>query len=589
MKRWDHVAIALLIVGAAAAAVQIVALRVTDDPSELPFLIAALPSLVIGLLVARREPTNVVGPALILVGLLPELVFASQASARLDWAGAPLAASIADLDWILLYLGPIALALVFPTGTLLSPRWRAVAIGCVAVPLTYLVIGALSGPAVLSAVLAAAQFALLVLAVTSAVLRYRRGTESERRQLRWLALSAALAPAALVTCWAGFLLFNSDAVVGFVLLLLIAALPISVGIAMLRHNLYGVDRILSRTVLWAAIIFVLGILFATLIVVLGSVLGSGSPVSAAAATVACAVLFFPLHRSLRRTIDARFRPERERAMRAVRAFVADVSAEKARPEDLQDVLRTATGDYALRVSGVTITASDASSLSASDLRELEAEARLPLELGRLQSDLRTALEQTAASRARIVQAADDERDRIQRDLHDGAQQNLVALGMRLRSLQKSPTPRPGEIDEAVHLVQRTIAELRSLAQGVRPSALDAGLDNALRTMVKSVPLPVDLAIDSAHVDDPIATAAYYTAAEAVTNTLKHAQASRIKISLVHGSDGVRLSITDDGNGRASEARGSGLAGIRDRVEAANGVLTIISAPDHGTTVEAVFA
>lgn len=581
-------AAALLAVAVAAAAVQFVALRVTNDPSELPFLIAAVPSLVVGFLVARRRPTNLVGPVLMLVGLLPEAVFASQASAHLDWAGASVAAAIADLDWIVLYLAPIALALVFPTGTLLSKRWRIVAIGCVVVPLLYLTVGAVRGPELLATILPLMQFALLVASVVSAVLRYRRSDETARRQLRWLAVSAVLAPAALASCWAGYLLFDTDQLVGYVLLVLFAALPVSVGIAMLRHRLYGFDRVLSRTVLWAVLIFVLGLLFATLIVVLGSVLGDGSPVSAAIATIACALLFFPLHRALRRWIDARFRPARERALRAVRSFVAQVSAETAKPEDLEAVLRAATGDDGMRVVGASIEADGPSSLTPADLRELETEARLPLELGRLQVDLRTALDQTAASRARLVRAADDERDRIQRDLHDGAQQNLVALGLRLRSLQRSPVPDPGELDQAVQLVQLTISELRSLAQGVRPSALDSGLENALRTMVKTVPLPVDLDLQPMTVADPAATAAYYAAAEAVTNVLKHAGARRISIALARDAAGMRLSVSDDGRGGASELHGSGLAGIRDRVEAASGRFTVVSSPGAGTRVEAVF-
>jgi signal transduction histidine kinase len=588
MTRWDAVAGALLGVFAATVVVQALALRTTGDPSDLLFMAAAVPSVVIGFIIARRQPTNMVGPVLMLVGLLPEVVFASQASAHLEWFGAGVAGTLADLDWILLYLGPIALALIFPTGRLLSPAWRVVAVGCVVVPVSYLVLGALQGPEILAIILPLMMFALLIASVVSAGIRYRRGDEVERRQLRWLAVSAVLAPAALATCWAGYLIFSTDQPVGWVLLLLFVALPVSVGIAMLRHRLYGFDRVLSRTVLWATLIFIIGLLFATLVVVLGSVIGDASPIVAAIATIVCAVVFLPLHRALRRWIDARFRPARERAIRAVRAFVAEVSAERARPEDLEAVLREVTGDARLAVSGTSIVPGEASALTASDVRELELEARLPLELGRLQSDLRTALDQTAASRARLVKAADDERGRIQRDLHDGAQQNLVALGMRLRTLQRSPDPRPEEFEDAVALVQRTIAELRSLAQGVRPSALDEGLEKALRTMVRSVPLPVDLDLEPITVSDAVATAAYYTAAEAVTNALKHAGAQRIRVALDCSADGMRLTVSDDGHGGANEGRGSGLAGIRDRVEAASGRLTVQSTPSSGTRVEAVF-
>lgn len=580
----------LLLIAGAAVAFQILASGSTRDPADLPFLVAALPSVAVGFTVARRVPSNLVGPVIMLVGLLPLLVFSLDASARLEWDGADISARLAAADWIFLYLGPIALALVFPTGRLLSPRWRVAAVACAAIPIAFFVTSALPLPEIASGViglgLLVGQLVLLAASVVSVVLRYRRGDEQQRRQVRWLAISAIFAPAALVTCWLGYLL-GLDDLVGFVLLALFVALPVSVGVALLRHELYGFDRVLSGAVRWFTLIALIGLLFATLIVLLGSVLGGSSPIAAAIATLACAAVFRPLQRSLRRGIDARFQPIRERALAAARSFVAAVRQGAAQPEQLETILRAATGDSELTVAAASIRPGRGSTLTERDLRDLEGEARLPLELGRLRGDLRVALEQTAASRARLVRAADEERGRIQRDLHDGAQQNLVALGMRLRSLQRADTARAGELEEIVRLVQLTIAELRNLAQGVRPSALDDGLESALRTMVRRVPLPVDLDLDPAEVAEPIATAAYYTAAEAVTNALKHADARRIRISLRRTHAGLRLLIEDDGVGGAQESVGSGLAGIRDRVEASGGRLAITDT-GGGTRVEATF-
>ncbi len=589
MRRWDLVAGGLLLVAVAAAVLQFATVRATGDASSLLFTLAAAPSLGVGFVIARREPRNIVGPVLMLVGLLPVLVVTLDGWAASRWPGASVATVLSGGDWIFMYLGPIALALVFPDGHLLSRRWRVVAVACVAVPVAFFV-SALFAPAsdlvgLVGVLLLPVQLAVLVASAVSVVLRYRRGGDELRRQVRWLAVSAILAPAALVTCWIGFLVFGEETAIGFVLLGLFIALAASVGIALLRHQLYGFDRLLAGTVRWALLIATLGLLFSVLIVTLGVLLGGGSPLAAALTTLACAAAFLPVHRALRRWVDTRFQPQRQTALAAVRSLVAGVRSRSVAPEELLSTLRAATGDTRLRIEGVTIVPGPHTALTPADLRDIEHEARLPLELAQLRGDLRDALQQTAASRARLVQAADDERGRIQRDLHDGAQQNLVALGIRLRSMQRSAGGAPEGIDEAVDLVQRTIRELRALAQGVRPSALDDGLAQALRAMVRSVPLPVDLQLEPITVEEPAATAAYYTAAEAVTNALKHAGASRIGISLERSAAGSRLRVTDDGRGGVVE--GSGLAGLRDRIEAVGGILSV-SSSSAGTQIDAVF-
>lgn len=600
MKRWDVVAGALAALALVELGVQLViATRLLPEriPELLVLIVAATPAIVLGVIVARRAPANVVGAFLTLVGAGPVTVTALEgwhatASTSSPLAGAAAIAPLADGAWTIHFIGVIALALVFPTGRLLSRGWRIAAAACVVVPVGFILVLALA-PTEESANLLSAPFllgllALLVASVVALVKRYRRSSEDEARQIRWLAVSAILAPGALVTCWAGSLFWNTFDLVGIVLAVLLVAVSVSVAVAMLRHSLYGFDRLLAGTVRWALLVTALAVVFAAVALLLGLVAGGASPVVAAAATLAAAIAFRPLQRLIRRGIDARFQPRRERLLAAVRAFVIDVRDGRAAPEQLEGVIRAAG------VEGVSVSVAPPSiagaGLSPADLRELVAEARLPLELARLRADLRTALDQTEASRARLVAAADDERRRIQRDLHDGAQSNLVALGMRLRELQRGhPDDRTGtELGEAVELVQRTIGDLRALAQGVRPSSLDEGLEPALRALVKSVPLPIDLDLATDHVPEPSATAAYYVAAEAVTNALKHAKPGRIGITLGSTTAGLRLAIVDDGRGGANEAAGSGLAGVRDRVEAVGGRLTVSTSSAAGTVVEAIF-
>jgi len=601
MKRWDVVAGALAVLALVAATAQLaIAVRVVPEllAENLVALVVATPAVVLGVVIARRLPTNVVGAVLALTGTasLVDIAlesWARSASAPTPLAGAAIVAPIADGTWMLHYVGPLLLALLFPTGRALSPRWRIAVVGCFVIPLGFVIVQPLaSGDDALLGIVPflAGMLALLVSAVVSVVLRYRRSGEQERRQLRWLMAAAPLLPLALVVCFIEFGIWGTTNGVGIVLSLLIVALPISVGVAMLRHNLWGVDRLLAGTVRWSVLVAAISLVFGVSAIVLGLVFGASSPLVAAVATLAAALAFRPLQRAIRRAIDARFQPRREHLLREVRSFVLAVRDGRAQPEELQQVLRRAGGaGLSVHTDGTTarITADAVSAITPADVRDLEAEARLPLELAALRSDLRDALEQTAASRSRLVAAADEERRRIQRDLHDGAQANLVALGMRLRRLQRGSDD-AAEIDEAVELVQRTISDLRALAQGVRPSSLDEGLEPALRAMVQAVPLPVELSLETMTVTEPSATAAYYLAAEAVTNALKHARAGRIGISLRRAGEGIVFSVEDDGSGGASEAIGSGLAGIRDRVEAAGGRLSVTSTAGSGTRVEAAF-
>jgi signal transduction histidine kinase len=197
----------------------------------------------------------------------------------------------------------------------------------------------------------------------------------------------------------------------------------------------------------------------------------------------------------------------------------------------------------------------------------------------------------AASRARIVAAADEARRRIERNLHDGAQQRLVTLALRLREAQAAAPPGAGELVRQLDSVAAGLAdaleELREIARGIHPAALaDGGLGPALKVLARSCAVPVDLRVQvPGRAPDPVEIAAYYVVSEALTNTVKHASASAVGVEVTAGDGVLRIRVRDDGRGGAAFGRGSGLTGLKDRVEALGGRITLHSPPGAGTALE----
>jgi signal transduction histidine kinase len=221
-----------------------------------------------------------------------------------------------------------------------------------------------------------------------------------------------------------------------------------------------------------------------------------------------------------------------------------------------------------------------------------AAAALTLENARLQAELRARLTELQASRARLVEATDSERRRIERDLHDGTQQRLVSIAMALGLAEsKLAADRPAVepvLREAREALAVALAELRELTQGIRPAILvERGLAAALDDLSRRAALPVrlDLAI-SGRLPEQVESAAYFVASEALANAAKHSHAS--EVCLVASRDGALLvlEVADDGIGGAASGGGSGLRGLADRVEALGGRLTVSSPPGRGTTVRA---
>jgi signal transduction histidine kinase len=195
-----------------------------------------------------------------------------------------------------------------------------------------------------------------------------------------------------------------------------------------------------------------------------------------------------------------------------------------------------------------------------------------------------------ASRARVVAAADKTRRRIERDLHDGTQQRLVSLALDLRAAEASA---PAELVDLKGQLSRTAAglasavdELQEISRGIHPAILSqGGLSAALNSLARrsSVPVHLDVSVDR-QLSDRVEVAVYYIVSEALTNVAKHAHASVVRVHLAEDDATLHLSIGDDGVGGAQPGQGSGLIGLRDRIEALGGRIAIASPPGSGTTL-----
>jgi signal transduction histidine kinase len=198
----------------------------------------------------------------------------------------------------------------------------------------------------------------------------------------------------------------------------------------------------------------------------------------------------------------------------------------------------------------------------------------------------------AASRRRIVATTDEARRRIERDLHDGAQQRLVSAVIVLRRVREELAGADGPVaelvDEALANTQHGFDEVRELARGIHPRILSSGgLGAALKTLARRAPIPVTVDVQTdARLPDNVEVTAYYVASEALTNAAKHAQASEARITVAVDDRSIVLTVRDDGIGGADPSRGSGLIGLDDRVAALGGALAVESDPGAGTVVTA---
>ena len=617
----------------------------------MPFLVVAfLAPTVVGLLIANRQPRNVIA-WILLLGPLP----LTMQSPIWTLFGEGWMLQVDRALWPLLYAWPIAVAFVFPNGSLLSPRWRWVvglAIfsfgGYIAMALTdpepfygddAAVPNPLAGNVVgetlrinsTAWVLWIGMLASLFAGVYAIRLRLRRSTGVERLQTLWLAWALALVPIALVMCFLSGLLGYTlgvtviDWIVFPLLMGIWVATAAAIGVAITRHGLYAIEGLVNRTLVYVSLTVLLIAAYAAITVGLGVVVGGDSKWVIAFATLAVALAFRPLRARIQDLVDRRYRRARYEGVRLVRSFEDEVRDGLRAPEEIGAVIAGSLEDPLAELyfwlpetegfadaSGevvrdlpqderaqreirredarTAVLLHDSSLLERRDLLDgVLAAAALSIEMARLRVEVRLQLAEVEASRTRIVEAGYEERRRLERDLHDGAQQRLVTLGIVLRRLQRS-LPREAQIlgpalGSAVDEVGRAIEDLRTIAAGVRPPRLDEGLAAALADLARAAPVRVDVQATDERLPEEVEAAAYFVVCEAVTNAVKHGSPSHVRVDAMVANGTLRLVVVDDGSGGATPTQGTGLAGLSDRVEAQGGTLLIHSPVGAGTRIE----
>jgi signal transduction histidine kinase len=225
------------------------------------------------------------------------------------------------------------------------------------------------------------------------------------------------------------------------------------------------------------------------------------------------------------------------------------------------------------------------------ITSVAAATGLALENEALQAELRVQLAEVQASRARIVAAGDAERRRVERDLHDGAQQRFVTLALALQMARARVPDGTAELaemlDRAGDELERGLAELRELARGIHPTVLtEDGLAAAIGALAERSPVPTSIVVPDRRFDPAIEATAYYVVAEALTNVARYAGQTTASVSIAHDGKVLSVEIHDDGPGGAVASRGSGLQGLGDRVAAVGGTFRVNSPPGGGTTITA---
>lgn len=219
-----------------------------------------------------------------------------------------------------------------------------------------------------------------------------------------------------------------------------------------------------------------------------------------------------------------------------------------------------------------------------------AAAAITLDDARLQAESQERLAELRASRERLVAASDAERRRLERNLHDGAQQRLVSVALQLRMLQSRASADPAlaeQLKAAGDELSQSLEELRELARGIHPAVLNHGLKAALESLASRAAVPTTVSFESPRrLPEPVELAAYFVACEALANVAKYARATSASVRVTRSNGAATIEIADDGVGGADEAAGTGLVGLADRVAALDGTLRILSPPGGGTVVTA---
>jgi signal transduction histidine kinase len=487
-------------------------------------------------------------------------------------------------------------------------------------------------------VLSFVMIGLAAATVASLVIRYRRSHGDEREQIRWLMLAGG------VTVFWFLLPLNhgtggwADSVQGFVLTLI----PIAIGVAILKYHLYDIDLVLRKTLVFGVLAVFITLVYVAIVVGVGTAVGSsGNPVLSGVAAAVVALAFQPVRRWGQRLANRLVYGKRATPYEILSEFSSRLG-EAYDPEDvlprMARILADGTGskraDVWLYVGGelrsaaswpvtdeptheipaeplapgfvpvrhrdellgaLSVQKASGESLTSNESKlvdDLAAQAGLVLRNVALTEQLRMRLEELHASRQRLVGAQDEERRKIERNIHDGAQQQLVALAVKQRlaaSLIGTNDERASAMLAELQIeTNAALDDLRDLARGIYPPLLaDRGLAAALDAQARKAALPVTVDADGiGRFPQDVEATVYFCTLEALNNVAKYADATHATVRLSNGNGELRFEVTDDGRGfdSASTGYGTGLQGMADRLAAVGGELTIRSAPGAGTTI-----
>jgi signal transduction histidine kinase len=505
-------------------------------------------------------------------------------------------------------------------------------------------IEALKTPLDILAWVAALGLAVLAIAAVVAVIqRFRRSTGEERQQLRWLSAIAALTGVALIAVLLtsiglrdGRTSFANDLAFLIFFVCLMIGIPAACAVAILKYHLYDLDVVVRKTV-----VFTIVAAFITLLYLAALAVAAVTSIGAIAGAVLFVLTFNPVRRrakaiadrivygkratpfevlsefssNLRETYSVDDVLPRITQLLAASTAAEDVRVWLRRGRSLDDVARwpadalaapsvavvddgmPAFGDavsaFAVTHQGellgaITLTMPAADPMDAAKERlivGLASQAGLALRNVRLVADLR-------ASRRRIVSAQDERAKKLERNIHDGAQQQLVALSVKLRLLEqqieRDPAAARTIAAELQTTANETLEDVRDLARGIYPPLLaDRGLEAALQAQARKAAMPVTVSADGiGRFEADVESAVYFSCLEALQNAAKYADANEVRVRLSNGTGELRFEVVDDGRGfdPTSTNYGSGLQGIADRLAALGGELVVTSGPGDGTAV-----
>jgi signal transduction histidine kinase len=500
---------------------------------------------------------------------------------------------------------------------------------------------------VLSAVVIVIPFAVVASAV-ALVRRFRRSSGVERLQMKWLVAAAAtVAFTYLVAMFVSFdvpwlasetprwaYAIQAVATGSFVLI------PTAIGLAILRYRLYGIDVVINKAFVYGSLGAFITAAYVAIVVGLGALVGSErSPGLSILATAVVAIAFQPVRERVQRVANRLVYGERaapydvlshlsgrmtgsfetedvlprigrllQQGTGATRVEIwlrvgdrLRLAAAAPREDgELTDVIGVGEGTLPA-IPSATFTApvtDEDELLGAIAVRKAAGDALTPHERSLTEDVARQAalllrnlrlIEELRASRERIVAAQDDERRRLERDIHDGAQQQLVTLSLATRLAQSGLGPEAPQalmdlLERAVDESKQALAELRELARGIHPRILtERGLPAAIRFLAERAPVPVSVeADDEARLPEAVEATAYFAVSEALQNVAKYANASQVVVTTRRSNGTYVIRVADDGVGGADPAKGSGLRGLVDRIDAVGGRLEIESPRGEGT-------